>query len=164
MSHPPTPDLEVRSSRAVGFVALAIGGLGLVLAVLWEPLRGPLPLAVFGVVILVGVWRVLDRRVRLSISPDGVRYADWGPALVPWEEFSGYGWTSWRQNPYLQLIPRRPSELVATFSWLGRFSHLAAGWIRMPRFAIAVTPLDLGEAALDAAVSRYLPRATPLPG
>lgn len=164
MSAPPKTELQIRSSRAVGFAALAIGALGLVLAVLWEPLRGPLPLAVFGVAILVGVWRVLDRRVRLEISPDGIRYADWGAALVPWEEFSGYTWTSWRQNLYLQLNPRRPSEMVASFSWVGRLNHFAAGWTRMPRFAIAITPLDLGEVDLDEAVARYLPRSEPMPG
>jgi len=164
LSAPPRTELQVRSSRAVGFVALAIGGAGLVLAALWEPLRGPFPLAVFGVAMLVGVWRVLDRWVRFAISADGIRYGDWGSALVPWEEFSGYTWTSWRQNRYLQLIPRRPTELVATFSLTGRLGHHGAGWVRMPRFAIAVTPLDIGEAELEKAVGQHLPRSEPMPG
>jgi hypothetical protein len=161
---PPTPEFRIRSSRAVGFVALAIGGAALALAVVWPPLRRPFWLVLFAIAILVGVWRILDRRVRLAISAEGIRYADWGRAVVPWEELSGYAWTSWRQNRYLQVIPRRPTQLVATFSPLGRLAHLFAGWIRMPRFAIAVTPLDIGEAALDAAISRHLPRSAPLPG
>jgi hypothetical protein len=156
-------ELEARSSRAVGFVLLAVGGLALAVAAVWDPLRTPLRLSLVAIVGLLGAWRLLDRRVRLAITPDGIRYADWGPALVPWQEFSGYAWTRWRQNPYLQLIPRRPSELVATFSALGRLGHLGARWLRMPRFSIAVTPLDVSHAALDEAVSRHLPRGTPAP-
>jgi len=160
---PATVELEARSSRAVGLVLLAIGVLALGLATVWDPLRTPFRLSLVGIVGLLGAWRVLDRRVRLALSPQGIRYADWGPAVVPWEEFSGYVWTRWRQNPYLQLIPRRPSELVATFSPLGRLGHLGARWLRMPRFSIAVTPLGVSQAALDAAVARHLPRGTPIP-
>lgn len=160
---PATIELAARSSRAVGLVLLAVGGLALALAALWDPLRTPFRLSLVGIVVLLGAWRLLDRRVRLAITPDGIRYADWGPAVVPWQEFSGYTWIRWRQNPYLQLQPRRPSELVATFSPLGRLGHLGARWLRMPPFTIAVTPLDLSQAALEKAVARHLPRGTPLP-
>lgn len=155
--------LEVRSSRAVGAVALGIGGLALGLAIVWEPLRTPFRLSLFGAAVLIGFWGLLDRRLRLSISAEGIRYADWGRRLVPWREFSAHAWTSWRRNPYLQLIPHRPSELARTFSPIGRFNHFAAGLMRMPLFAIAVTPLAVSEADLDKAVARHLPRAAPPP-
>ncbi len=159
----PVAELEARSSRAVGFVVLGVGGLGLALAAVLELFRGPFGLFVFTLAILIGVWRLLDRKVRLAVFSDGIRYADWGPALVPWHEFSGYAWTRWRQNPYLRLVPRRPSELAATFSPVGRLNDLGARLIRMPRFAIAVTPLDVSEAALEEAIARHLPPAAPAP-
>jgi len=153
--------IQVHNSRAVGLTALAIGGFGLVLAGVWEPIRSPYPLFAFTVVFFVGVWRILDRKVRLAISDEGIRYADWGPALVPWRELSGYPWKTWRRNPYLQLVPRRPSDLVARFSPVGRLNHWSARLIRMPCFAIAVTPLHVSEGDLEGAVARHLPPAGP---
>jgi hypothetical protein len=154
-------ELEVRSSRAVGLFALALGGLGLLAAAAWEPLRSPLHLFVFAALTAVGAWRGLDRRVRLRVSAEGIRYADWGPAVIPWHEFSGYAWRTWRGSPYLQLVPRRPSELVATFSPLGRLSHAAARLVRMPAVAIAVTPLHVSARELESAVAGHLPPVEP---
>ncbi len=148
--------INVYSSRAVAVLVLAIGVICLALAALWEPLRTPYALAVFVVAALVGAWMLFDPRVRLTISDEGIRYADWGPALVPWREFSGYVWTSWRHNPYLQLIPRRPSQLVERFSRVGRFNHHLGRLVGIPSFSIAVTPLEISERELTAHVAQYL--------
>jgi len=158
---PAAPDLEVPCSRRVGLLALALGATALSGGMAWEPLRSPFNLLLFATLALVGAWRALDRRVRLTTSADGIRYADWGHARIPWVEFSGYRWRRWRGNPYLQLVPRRPSELVAGFSAAGRLSHRTARLIRMPVFAIAVAPLQLSETELEGAVARYLPAAAP---
>ena len=157
----PEPEFEVQSSRAVAVALFALGAIMLIGALLWRPLRTPRNLLLFATAIGIAVWRALDRRVRLAISADGIRYADWGGAVVPWHEFSGYRWKTWRQNPYLELVPRRPTELLATFSPVGRLNCWAARLVRMPAFAIAVTPLGVTTGDLEAAVARHLPRAGP---
>ena len=151
------PGIEARSSRELGYLAAGIGGLGLAGAAIWEPLRAFYPVLVFCVACAVGVWRILDRGVRLEVSDAGVRYADWGRIVVPWREFSGYRWCRWQGNPHLQLVPRRPSDLLAGFSFFGRLNCRAARLVRMPAFAIATTPLDVGEAELEEVVARHLP-------
>jgi hypothetical protein len=149
--------IEVRSSRTVGLIAFVIGGLGLALAAVWGPLRTPYPLFVFTIAVLVGAWRLLDRRVRLTVSDGGIRYADWGPTLIPWREFSGYAWTIWRNNPYLQLTPRRPSQLVERFSPLGKLNHHLGRIVGIPGFSIAVTPLEIPGSVLAAHIALFLP-------
>ena len=81
--------------------------------------------------------------------------------MVPWEEFAGYRRVSWRSLPHLQLIPRQASQLAQNFSMLGRFEQFCARLVRAPSFAIAVTPLDVDEVALEDEIRKYL---TPLRG
>ena len=135
---------------------LAIGCVGLVLAAGIEWFREPYSVFVFLTATLVGAQGVFDRRPKLSISPRGIRYARWGGAAVPWEEFAGYRWVSWRNLPHLQLIPHRASQLAQNFSMLGRLEQFCARLLRAPSFAIAVTPLEIDEVALEDEVRKYL--------
>ncbi len=153
-------EVVIRGHRGVYLLVLGVGALGLALAAS-ELFRGPWALLVFSVATLLGLVGALDRRVKLSLSEAGIRYARWGPAVVPWHEFSGYRRVFWRGSPYLELVPRRPIELVAGFSWLGRLNHRSAGLVRMPRFALQVTSLAASESALVEALGRYLPEAGP---
>ena len=152
----PGPLLEVHASRRVYRLVLAIGCAGLALAAGVEWFREPFAALVFLTATLVGALGLLDRRAKLSISPRGIRYARWGGAVVPWEEFAGYRRVSWRGLPHLQLIPRQPSQLAQHFSMLGRFEQFCARLLRAPSFAIAVTPLEIDEVALEDVVGKYL--------
>jgi hypothetical protein len=135
---------------------LTIGSLGLVLTVATQLFRTPYSILVFAAALLLGAAGLLDRRARLTLSPAGIRYLRWGRSMIPWQEFRGYRWASWRGQPHLQLLPHRPAELTQGFSPLGRFEHFCARLLRAPSFAIAVAPLAATNDALEAAVGRFV--------
>ncbi len=147
--------LEIRGKRRLFLLALAIGCAGLTLAAAFESFRAPFTLLLIVVVTLVGLTGVLDRRVKLTLSGAGIRYARWGPRIVPWGEFSGYRLVTWRRNRYLQLVPRRPSELLDSFSWIGRLNNHCARLIGAPAFSIAVNPLEISEPELVDHAKRF---------
>lgn len=149
-------EVQIRASRGLGAFALAIGLLGAVLIAIGF-VRAPVFVLAVAALFFSGLGLVLDRRVKLAISEEGVRYARWGPSVVPWHEFSGFRRTVWRQQPHLQLVPRRPSELVASFSAYGKLNHSSYRVAGMPPFSIAVTQLDVHDGDLAALVARYLP-------
>ena len=148
--------MEIRGSRAVAGGVLAIGCVGLLLAATTELFRAPYSILVFATAFLVGAAGLLDRRASLTLSPAGIRYLRWGRSVVPWQEFRGYRWASWRSQPYLQLLPHRPAELAQGFSTLGRFEHLCARLLRAPLFAIAVVPLAVTNDALEQGIGRFV--------
>lgn len=149
--------VEIRGNRKGALITLGLGLAGLVLVAVLEPLRTPYVTIAVSLAFLVGLVAALDRRVKLAISDDGVRYAEWGRAVVPWHEFSGYRWTSWRGQPCLELAPRRPSELVAGFSAVGKLNHHAGRLVGMPPFAIRASRLAASDAALTKLVGAHLP-------
>ncbi len=147
----------VRGLRAVYAFVLALGCGGLALAAAFEDFRTPFMLFVFGVATLLGLVGVLDRRIKLELSSEGIRHARWGPNVIPWTEFSGFRATAWRNNVYLQLVPRHESYVLERFSALGRFNNRCARLIGQPTFSIAVTPLAITHQQLAAALDRHLP-------
>ena len=80
--------------------------------------------------------------------------------VVPWHEFAGYRWARWRHQPYLQLFPRRPTELVAGFSAVGKLNHFCASLVRMPPFSIGANQLEVSDRELTELTARYLPEQT----
>jgi len=150
-------EICIRNVRRVFVVTLLIGCTGLALAAAVELFRTPYVIVVFIAAALVGAVGVFDHRVKLSLSNAGIRYAQWGPAVVPWYEFSTYRWATWRRYRYLQLVPRRPSQLVEHFSRIGKLNHRLARIVGIPVFSIAVTPLKISEWELAEYISRYLP-------
>ena len=150
-------EIQIRRSRAGALVTLGVGVAGLAAWLLVDFLRTPFIAFLMVMTILVGLVALIDRRVKLSFSEAGICYAGWGPAVVPWDEFSGFRWTSWRGQPYLQLFPRRPTELVAGFSAVGKLNHYCAGLVRIPRFSIAANQLEVSDSVLTDLTARYLP-------
>lgn len=136
-----------------------IGCIGLVLAKLFEVFRSPYLIFVSIAALLLGAASTFDRRIKLALLDDGIRYAQWGPVVVPWQEFSAYRRASWRRNPYLQLMPCRPSRILDSFSLLGKLNHRLARIVGVPVFSIAVTPLEITETELEELISQYLPKA-----
>lgn len=150
-------EVRIRRSRGVALATLAVGSVGLAAVVAVGFLRRPFVVFLVTVAILVGLAALIDRRVKLSFSPAGIRYSGWGAAVIPWEEFAGFRWTRWRGQPYLQLFPRRPTELVAGFSPVGKVNDTFGGWLGMPRFGIASGGLEVSESTLTELAARYLP-------
>lgn len=151
-----TSRLDIRSSRAIHRRVLAVGCVALALAAGFEWFRAPYVVAGALLATLLGARGALDRRPVLSISPDGIRYARWGGAVFPWEEFAGFRRVSWRSLPQLQLVPRQASLLAERLSPLGRVEQLSARLLRAPSFALAVTPLEIDEAALVRELGKHL--------
>lgn len=149
--------VEIGGNRKGALIALGVGLAGLLLVATVELMRSPFVIVLVAVAFLVGLVAALDRRAKLRISDEGVRWAEWGPVVVAWHEFSGYRWTRWRGQPHLQLVPRRPSELVASFSALGRLNHHSGRLVGMPPFAIRASRLAVSDAYLTELVSAHLP-------
>ncbi len=150
-------EIQIRRSRAAALVTLGVGVAGLAAWLLVDFLRTPFIAFLMVMTLLVGLVALIDRRVKLSFSEAGIRYAGWGPAIVPWDEFAGFRWASWRGQPYLQLFPRRPTELVPAFSAVGKLNHYCAGLVRIPRFSIAANQLEVSDSVLTDLTARYLP-------
>lgn len=127
------------------------------LAILFQVFRSPYLIFVSVTALLWGAVGVLDRRVKLTLLDGGIRYAQWGPVVIPWQEFSAYHWSAWRKNPYLQLVPRQPIKTLESFSPLGRLNQQLARIIGVPGFSIAVTSLDVTDEELAQRIVQYLP-------
>ncbi len=151
-------EVQIRTSKAFGVFALAAGGLGLAVVLVFESMRRPLLIVALLALILSAVLLLVDRRVKLAFSEAGIRYSRWGPSVVPWHEFAGYRWAKWRHQPHLQLLPRRPTELVAGFSSYGKLNHFCYRLLRMPQFSVAASQLEVNDSQLEELVARYLPR------
>lgn len=154
-------EVQIRGSRAAALAALSVGVAGLVALLLVEFLRTPLLTFVVLVTLLAGLFALFDRRVKVSFSDAGIRYSGWGRGVVPWHELAGYRWTTWRHQAYLQLFPRRPTELVAGFSPVGKLNHFCARLVRMPPFSIGAYQLEVSAAKLTELTARYLPEQPP---
>ncbi|MCP4203091.1 MAG: hypothetical protein GY769_14310 [bacterium] len=150
-------EARIRRSSRVAVVAVVAGAAGLAVTLLVDFVRTPITTVLCAVAILVGLFGMIDRRIKLRISAEGLRYEDWGPSTIPWQEFSGYRWATWRGQPYLQLLPRRPTELVAGFSRVGKLNYHSGQWLRIPAFSISANPLDITTARLEALAARNLP-------
>ena len=149
-------EVRIRRSRAAALAALGIGSACSAALLVLDFLRTPFVVFAVVMVFLVGLAALIDRRVQLSFSEAGIRYSGWGPAVVPWNEFTSFGWASWRGLPYLQLFPLRPTELAAGFSAVGKLNHYCAGLLRIPPFSIAASQLDVSDSALTELTARYL--------
>lgn len=150
-------EVQVRRSRRVSVLAAVVGVAGLAVTMMVDFVRTPFTMALCVVAILVGLFGAIDRRVKLGISDGGVYNAEWGPSVTPWLEFSGFRWKTWRGQPYLQLVPRRPSDLVVGFSRVGKINHRSQELLRIPRFSIAVNALDVTNDRLEELFARHLP-------
>ena len=150
-------EAQIRGSKGAGWVALAIGIGALAVVSAVDFLRTPVVVLPAIVATLSALALLLDRRVKLSLSPEGIRYSGWSRDRIPWEELSAYRLQRWRGQPYLQLVPRRPSELVGSFSPVGRLNHAAARLLRMPSFSIGISQLEVSESALAERIAVHLP-------
>lgn len=150
-------ELQVRNSNAVFKVVLFIGAAGLVVAYFVSGARTSALVFVCQIAVLVGIAGLLDRRVKLHVSETGIRYAQWGPELIPWGQFSACRRVSWKSNAYVQLLPVMPETVLNSLSRGGKLNQRIAEMMGIPAFGIAVTPLEITEEELVNAIARYLP-------
>ena len=150
-------EVRIYSARRLGLYLSIAGAAGLGLGLARDALRRPLLLILAAGLLVAGLLVALDRRPQLMLSDAGIRCARWGSTRLPWLEFSGYRWVSWRHQRLLELLPRRPEELIGALSAYGRLNAHCARLLRMPAFAIAPAPLEIDEARLERLVARHLP-------
>ncbi len=150
--------IEASNVPRVGYLAVATGILGLALAVLWEGFRTPSGIVFVATAFGAGMWRVLDRRVRLEMSADGIRYRDWGLGTFSWMEFQGFRLTTWRGNLVVQLVPRDADAVLSRFSRYGRLNQRIGRLGGFPTFGIHVAPLTVTPRQAVAVTGHYLSR------
>ena len=146
------PVLESRLDRRLGLVASSICGAGLLLG-LW--LEHYLLIVIGSVGLAIGLWAVLDRRVKLRVDGIGIWYSEWGSSPVQWAEIAGLETRVLRGVEQICVVPRDPSVLLARMPPALRWK----GWITKKvwrcRFVISSTRLEHGTALLIAVLRRY---------
>jgi len=146
------PVLESRLDRRQGVltagVCAAVLGLGLWLQHFLITMLGSAGLA-------VGLWSLLDRRVKLRVDGIGIWYSEWGASPVQWAEIAGVETRVFRGTEQICMLPREPDLLLARMppgfrwkSWLvDRFWHC--------RFVISTARLEHGTPLLVEILRRY---------
>ncbi len=146
-----TPVLELRNDRRLGWLTLAVAVPALAVGV-WTGSA----LALFAAVaaLFVGLWNLLDRRVKLRVDEVGILYARWGETPVQWSEIAGFETKKLRGVEQVAIVPRDPELLLQRMTGPQRWaSRLAAlGW--SSRFVLSTSGLERGTAGLGELLRR----------
>jgi len=106
-----------------------------------------------GALALLGL-RVVDRRVKLRIDPEGLFCAAWTPRTIPWAEFEWFRVFEDQGFPFIEAQFKYPDQFQERLSGLSRFNSWCAKQLGKPPFYINPTQLDVGVddvvAALEA--------------
>ncbi len=146
------PVLELRNNRRLGWLTLGVSVPALALG-LWA---GSAPALFAGAVALfVGLWNLLDRRVKLRVDEVGILYARWGETPVQWSEIAGFETKKLRGVEQVAIVPRDPELLLQRMTAPQRLaSRLASlGW--RSRFVLSTAGLERGTADLLALLRAY---------
>lgn len=144
--------LELRNNRRLGVMTI-MASLPAIAVGIWSQDNIPL---FFGVVaLLVGLWNLLDRRVKLRVDELGIRYARWGNILLQWAEIQAVETRTFRGVEHICIIPAYPSRVLDRMplinwlmSWMG-----ALGW--KSRFIISTAGMEQGTEALLKVIQKY---------
>lgn len=143
---------ESRYNRRLGAYCAAVSAVAALVG-WWLDHRVVIGFGAVGV--LVGLWVLLDRRVKLRVDADGIRYVGWGDIHVQWAEIAAVETRSFRGTEQICVIPRYPSQLVERVpAW-----HRLTGWITEKswscRFIISTASLEHGTPYLLEVLRRY---------
>lgn len=143
--------LVARTDWRLGLLTLGIS-IGALLLWLWVSSPVLLVVGVFG--LLVGVWAVLDRRIKLRVDEIGVWYARWG-TTVQWGEIEAIETRTLRGTEQVCVVPKSPERIIERMPpWCRLTSWLTErGW--SSRFVLSTTSLEQGTPALLDFLRRY---------
>ncbi len=146
------PVLELRNNRRLGWLTLGVAAPALALG-----LVAGRALALFAgaAALAVGLWNLVDRRIKLRVDEVGILYARWGHAPVQWSEIAAFETKRLRGVEQVAIVPHDPDLLLQRMSGPQRWaSRLAAlGW--STRFVLSTAGLERGTADLVALLRAY---------
>jgi hypothetical protein len=126
-------EIEIPSSLRTAFVfsvmSLGVAAFGVAL--------GSAKLIALGAAFFVGgVATAWDRRAKLGVSRYGLWYFRWGRTVFPWSDFHGWRLVRHGSATFLQLVPKRPEEIITRFSRWARFDKRFEAKFGQPPFSI----------------------------
>lgn len=148
-------DLPVWESRLdwrLGLVAASICAAGLLLGI-W--LEYYVLTAVGGIGLAIGLWSLLDRRVKLRVDGIGIWYSEWGSSPVQWAEIAGLETRTLRGTRQICVVPHDPAMLLTRMPPGFRWKSWLTKKVWRCRFVISSTRLEHGTPALLGVLQRY---------
>lgn len=136
--------LLARTDWRLGLLTSGVS-IGALLVWLWLGSWALLAVGVLG--LLVGLWALLDRRVKLRVDEVGIWYARWG-TTVQWGEIEAIGTRTLRGTEQVCVVPSSPERIVERMpTWCRVTSWLTErGW--SSRFVLSTTSLEIGTPML----------------
>ena len=155
-------EIECRYSFRIGVLELGVAALLLGASRLIEgsaqELEGGAILAA-----CVGLYRFVDRRVRLRVGPGGIRYASWGRRAVPWSEIRDFRLMRHGMFWTLGILPWNEAEFARRLPWLARLRARLAQADGLLRYSIRLRSLDVAPGDLVACFERHVERRPSAP-
>lgn len=100
---------------------------------------------ILGVILVIAGLSALDRRVKLYIGPDGIRYADWGPKIFPWDAFERFEVVYREKDRFIVPYFKEPDQVDGAGSSSFSIESLFRPEENLPPLCIRPAPLDVGE-------------------
>ena len=95
-----------------------------------------------GVLAVLGL-RVVDRRVKLRVGPEGLFYASWSSQAIPWGEFESFRVFQVQKYRFIEAHTKYPEQFRQRLGALQRFNAWLNECFGRPLFFINFTRLDV---------------------
>ncbi len=149
---PDLPVLESRLDRRLGLAAGGICAAGLLLGLS----LGYYFLIVIGALgVGLGLWPLLDRRVKLRVDGIGIWYSEWGRTPVQWAEIAGLETRTLRGTEQICVVPHDPAVLLTRMPPGFRWQSWLTKKVWRCRFVISSTRLEHGTPLLLDVLQQY---------
>ncbi len=149
--------LEARYAAGTSILILAIGLVAIALNLLLY-LSSSSPRIMLWVAggVLVGLgMRILDRRVKLRIGPEGLLYAPWGKQPIYWSEFEGFDISRQGKIDVVMVRARNPDQFHSRLPLSARLDVWLNPRLGRPPLQINPTQLDVSAGEIIEALREY---------
>jgi len=144
--------LELRNNRRLGVLTVTFS-IPAILIGLWG--QEIVPLTVGGIALLIGLWNLLDRGVKLRVDELGIRYSRWGNILLQWAEIEGIEIRTFRGVDQVCVRPSNPSKVLERMPFISRLMSWIAGKGWSSRFVISTAGMEHGTPVLLKVIQGY---------
>jgi len=144
--------LELRNNRRLGILTVTFS-IPAILIGLWG--QEIVPLTVGGIALLIGLWNLLDRRVKLRVDELGIRYSRWGNILLQWAEIEAIETRAFRGIDQVCIIPINPSNVLERMPFINRLMSWIAEKGLSSRFVISTAGMEHGTPVLLKVIQSY---------
>ena len=146
------PVWESRLDRRLGLLAASICAAALLLG-LW--LEHDLLIVLGFLGLAIGLWALLDRRVKLRVDGIGIWYSEWGSSPVQWAEIAGLETRAFRGTEQICVLPHDPALLLTRMPPGFRWKSWLTKKVWRCRFVISTNRLEHGTPVLFEIIQRY---------